>query len=300
MQKDSLGQVRSRSPNQLGGRRLVSRSWSWLTGQLNGRTRLPATAAGERVYAVGDVHGRLDLFRKLLKQLEADAGSQKCPTRIILLGDLIDRGPHSMQMLELARRMQRQNSDRLVVLGGNHEDMLLASAEGNAEAQRLWLRNGGDATLMSYGLDPSEFARLTPRERGRTLEQRVGVDTLVWLEALPSACRSGDYFFCHAGIRPGVALESQRREDLLWIRREFLSSNRFHGAVIVHGHCETDEVEVLPNRINVDTGAYRSGELTAAGLQGPLKWFVSTARRCLYRSDLSETLVGDAHNECAS
>lgn len=252
--------------------------------------RSSSTVACDRVYAVGDVHGRFDLFRHLLNQLEADAFSQATrPSRIILLGDLIDRGPQSSQMLEFARAMQRQNRGRVVVLCGNHEDMLLASADGNADAQRLWLANGGDATLQSYGLDLSAFVRLSPEERGWALRDAVGLETLRWLRALPSAYRLGDYFFCHAGVRPGIALDEQRRQDLLWIRQEFLHSPDFHGAIIVHGHSERHEVEVRPNRINVDTSAYRSGELTAVGLQGPYRWFISTSRKYLNRSEL------DAH-----
>jgi serine/threonine protein phosphatase 1 len=186
--------------------------------------------------------------------------------------------------------MQLQNFDRVVVLCGNHEEMLLASADGNASAQRLWLETGGDATLRSFGLDPTEFMRRAPLNRGDALRQAVGRDMLAWLEALPLVYRSGGYFFCHAGVRPRVPLDEQRREDLLWIRREFLEDEGFHGAVIVHGHSETDEVEVRLNRINVDTAAHRSGKLTAVGLQGSLRWFISTAQQCLQRSDLDAAL----------
>ena len=111
-------------------------------------------------------------------------------------------------------------------------------------------------------------------------------DTLAWLKALPLVYELGSYFFCHAGVRPGVPLKKQRREDLLWIRREFLDSSRSHGAVIVHGHSEMDEIQVARNRISVDTAAYRSGELTAVGLQGPFRWFISTTQRYLNESDL--------------
>ena len=251
----------------------------------------PVTANGERVYAVGDLHGRLDLFRRLIGQLEADVGERGSRrTRIILLGDLIDRGPQSRELLEMARRMQLLNSDRFVVLCGNHEEMLLASADGNSAAQRLWLENGGDATLMSYGVEPAEFIRLTPEQRGGLLWRAVGADTLVWLEALPIFARSADYFFCHAGVRPGVPLDKQRRADLLWIRGDFLSSNRPHGAIVVHGHSETDEIEIKNNRINIDTAAYRSGRLTAVALEGSYRWFVSTTCRYLYRAELEAAL----------
>ena len=178
---------------------------------------LPKPADGERLYAIGDLHGRLHLFRALIKQLETDAaGRGRITTRIIALGAIsIDRGPHSRDLLGLIKRTQLQNGDRFVVLCGNHEEMLLASADGNASAQRLWLENGGDATLRSYGLDPAEFVELTPEQRGGALWRAMGAEMLVWLAGLPAHFRSGDYFFCHAGIRPGISLDKQRREDLL-------------------------------------------------------------------------------------
>jgi serine/threonine protein phosphatase 1 len=254
---------------------------------LRRRRTLPEPAPGERIYAVGDVHGRLDLLRRLLRTLGTDAaGRTQSVARLVFLGDLIDRGPHSRQVLELVRRLQRRNPERILALAGNHEDLLLASARGVAGAQAAWLRNGGEATLRSYRLDPSEFISLAPTERGRRLQQALGTEMLAWLATLPVCWRSGDYFFCHAGVRPGVALKHQRREDLLWIRRAFLDSERAHGAVIVHGHSETDEVEIASNRINVDTAAHRSGELTAVGLQGPCRWLLSTARGYLSRGDL--------------
>ncbi|MXO60040.1 serine/threonine protein phosphatase [Altererythrobacter salegens] len=254
--------------------------------------RLPSTCVGERVYAVGDIHGRLDLFRKLLAQLEEDSQSRKKGTiRIILLGDLVDRGPQSREMLELAKRMELQNRGRLVVLCGNHEDLLLASANGNADAQQIWLANGGDATLASYGLDISQFVQLSPKERGDALKNVVGIDTLDWLKRLPLSYRNGDYFYCHAGVRPGVSLCKQRREDLLWIRQEFLQNTNFHGAMIVHGHSETSEPEIMVNRINIDTRAYSSNELTALGMQGPYRWFVSTARKYVFQSALDASRI---------
>jgi serine/threonine protein phosphatase 1 len=256
---------------------------------------LPEAAPGERVYAIGDVHGRLDLLRRLLRTVRSDAaGMERTDARIVLLGDFVDRGPHSRQVLELIRLLQRRAPDRIVALAGNHEDLLLASARGDAAAQGVWLRNGGDATLRSFGLDPAEFAVSSAAERGRRLRQALGEDMLGWLEMLPLSWRSGDYFFCHAGVRPGVPLNNQRREDLLWIRHVFLDSGRDHGAVIVHGHSETDEAEIAANRINVDTAAHRSGELTAVGLQGACRWLLSTTRSYLSRVDLEAALAWSA------
>jgi len=236
----------------------------------------PATAPGERVYAIGDVHGRLDLLRELVALIERDVRSRaECATRLVFLGDLIDRGPCSSQLLELARRSV-ENSDRVTVLLGNHEDLLLESAYGNAAAQRAWMQNGGDATLRSFGIDPAGLAGASADEFADTLFKVVGDRTIAWLDSLPLWLESGDYFFCHAGVRPKVPLERQRKQDLLWIRKKFLDSKADHGAVIVHGHSEVGEIAVHPNRINIDTAAYRTGRLSAVGLEATLQWNMST------------------------
>jgi serine/threonine protein phosphatase 1 len=247
-----------------------------LAGGIRRRFKLPSTAPGERIYAVGDLHGRLDLLQDLLKQLELDAADREsASTTLLFLGDIIDRGPQSRQLVELIRRSQA-NGEGVVLLCGNHEELLLASAAGNAMAQNVWLANGGDATLRSFGTAPELFAAGSPQERGTMIRQNVGGAVLDWLRSLPLCYRSGDYYFCHAGVRPGVSLEAQERADLLWIRDEFLVSKAWHGAVVVHGHSEADTVEEIHNRINIDTGAYRTGILTAMGLEGTSRWFIST------------------------
>lgn len=238
---------------------------------------LPSTAYDERIYAIGDAHGRLDLLHALLRQMETDVRARgQADTRVIFLGDFIDRGPYSKQILHFARKASRE-SDALIFLLGNHEELLLESAQGNPAMQRLWMQNGGDATIRSYGLDPAELMCRSPEEIADTLFEVVGEDVIGWLDTIPLTYQSGDYFFCHAGIRPGVPLTQQRREDLLWIRDRFTRSSAYHGAVIVHGHSEVDEPVVGPNRINVDTAAYRTGVLSAVGLEGTSLWLVSTA-----------------------
>lgn len=293
MMRRNVRPSRPDTPSLLGGQ-LVAAMFDQLRAlgaDARGSSR-PEAAPGERVYAIGDVHGRLDLLRSLLRTLDADAaGLAREATRIVFLGDLIDRGPHSRQVLELVRFLQRRDPERVVVLLGNHEAMLLAAVEGDPSAQRMWLKTGGDDTLRSYRIDPAEFVRLTAAKRAGLLRRTIGPKMIAWLEARPLAWRSGGYFFCHAGVRPGVSLDKQRREDLLWIRREFLDSTSAHGAVVVHGHSETEAAQAAPNRINVDTGAWRSGELTAVGLQGPFRWFVSTAHRYLNRGDLDAALA---------
>lgn len=236
----------------------------------------PTTLAGERIYAIGDIHGRLDLFQRLLKCLEEDS-NKRGPSRtsLIVLGDIIDRGPYSRQMVEVMFNV-RANVGGVTLLCGNHEELLLHSCSGNGVAQAVWVENGGSATLESYGLDPTKFLELSAQDRGALLRKVIGKDILTWMSQLPIAHRSGDYFFCHAGVRPGIGLNEQKREDLLWIRNPFLADRRLHGAVIVHGHSEVPNVEIRRNRINVDTAAYRSGLLSAVGLEGRSKWIVST------------------------
>ena len=254
----------------------MSRYFVPKTKQGSSAPSLPATADDERIYAIGDVHGRLDLLQVLMQRMEGDVQSRgECPTRVILLGDLIDRGQYSRQLLELA---QRSDSDRVTILLGNHEDLLLQSAYGNAAAQRAWLQQGGDATLRSFGLDSGVLGAVSADEMADALCEAIGDRMLAWLDSLPLWFKSGDYFFCHAGIRPGVPLHRQRRQDLLWIRKKFLSSKQYHGAVIVHGHSETDQLVLDRNHINVDTGAYRTGVLSAVGLQGTLQWSIATNR----------------------
>lgn len=243
-------------------------------------TPLPATADGERIYAIGDVHGRLDLLQTLMQHMERDVQSRgECPTRLIFLGDLIDRGPYSKQLLELAQR-SHESCDRVTFLLGNHEDLLLESAYGNVAAQRSWLQQGGEATLRSLGIDLPTFNEGSAQALADALCEVLGDDMLAWLDSLPLSFQSGDYFFCHAGIRPGVPLQRQRRQDLLWIRKKFLSSKRYHGAVIVHGHSETSQLVFDRNHINVDTAAYRTGVLSAVGLQGNLQWSIASNSKC--------------------
>jgi serine/threonine protein phosphatase 1 len=229
---------------------------------------LPRTAPDERVYAIGDIHGCLSLMMKMLDLIGQDYARSRPGRRmrIIILGDFIDRGRAAGELLEQLREAEQRTS-QVEVLLGNHEAALLDSIAGNVEAQRAWLAFGGAGTLASYGLHPPDEAELGI-EYGRWLQEVIGADTIDWLEERPLSCRSGDFFFCHAGIRPGVHLSRQSREDLLWIREPFLSSKRYHGAVIVHGHTIVPGIDIRTNRIAVDTGAHKSGMLSAICLDG--------------------------------
>lgn len=225
--------------------------------------RRPAGTAGQRLIAIGDVHGRWDLLAHLLKAIEAQIESSPAlPSRLILLGDLVDRGPNSRRVAEFLRDVQR-NSTRVAVLLGNHEQALLDSIEGNPHAQAMWLEHGGLETLASYGVAPPGEDE-DCADFGARVARALGADTIDWLRDLPLSLHIGDYFFCHAGIRPGRALARQAGSDLLWIRDAFLDSDRRHPAIIVHGHSISEEVEIRHNRIGLDTGAYRTGILSAA------------------------------------
>jgi serine/threonine protein phosphatase 1 len=228
---------------------------------------------GQRVYAVGDIHGRLDLFEQLLQRIQADdAARGTADTTLILLGDLIDRGPDSRAMVD--RAMELAQSGKVRVLAGNHEEMLLVSMD-NDEALRHFLRHGGKETLFSYGLDPAEYSRSKLPDLRARLGALVPAEHIAFFHAMEDHIVIGDYLFVHAGIRPGVPIVEQATCDLRWIRREFLDHADWHGHLVVHGHTITDEPDVQPNRIGIDTGAYASGRLTALGIEGGNRWFVS-------------------------
>lgn len=235
----------------------------------------PRTAEAERIYAIGDVHGRFDLLTGLLEKIERHSAALPEPgsQHVIMLGDLVDRGDSSARVLEYLYNVQRQ-TDRLIVLMGNHEELMLRALNGEPEMLRAWMRIGGAATVRSFGLEPPErdgdhAAYL------RRLATVVPEEWVSWLSSLPLSARSGDYFFCHAGIRPGVPLKRQKRTDLLWIRDEFLDDRENHGAVVVHGHSIATEVEIHANRIGIDTGAYQTGVLTALYLEGDRQEIIS-------------------------
>lgn len=236
----------------------------------------PSVPADLCVYAIGDIHGRDDLFAALLDRIDADIAARN-PTeaRIILLGDLIDRGPHSAQVVErcIARDWGRAQPS---FIAGNHEELMLTALGGDLEALRVWRRAGGDAALLSYGVPQAMLERGIGTDILRELTASVPGRHLAFLNAMIDHVAIGDYWFVHAGIKPGVPIEQQRSEHLRWIRGPFLDSNHTHPAIVVHGHTITDTVEERPNRIGIDTGAYASGVLTAIGLSGEDRWYLST------------------------
>jgi serine/threonine protein phosphatase 1 len=231
---------------------------------------------GVRVYAIGDIHGRLDLLDALLAQIEADDRARGAArTEYVFLGDLMDRGPDSRGVIDRLLAFSKGPA-RSRFLKGNHEEVFLRAASGDLKALRFLLRIGGRATIMSYGFDHAEYASLDFEALGARLTERVPAEHVAFLSAFEEMIEIGDYLFVHAGIRPGVDLAAQKASDLRWIRDEFLDSNEDHGKLIVHGHSITDDVDARPNRIGIDTGAFDSGRLTAIGLEGSDRWFLST------------------------
>ena len=234
---------------------------------------MAAVPAGQRVYAVGDIHGRADLFSALIEAIDAeDAALGAAQTSVILLGDLIDRGPDSAGVIRLAQGWQQRRHVR--VLMGNHEEMFLAALE-HEDAMRQFLRHGGREMLLSYPLDPLVYTRAELSEVADLARAVIPAQDIAFIRTFEDMITLGDYLFVHAGIRPGIAPDQQRSADLRWIREPFLDHDESFGAVVVHGHTIFDRIDVRQNRIGIDTGAYRSGRLTALALEGTKRWQVS-------------------------
>ena len=228
--------------------------------------KLPAVPDGVRHYAIGDIHGRLDLYEALIAMIEAEiAAAPSLDHRIILLGDLVDRGPNSAGVVERTRAWQHSRNVR--VLAGNHEEMFLAAFE-KPEALRHFLKHGGRETMLSYGMSSRQLSTLSLEDLFDRLPQLVPQSTRDYIAGFETMIRAGDYVFVHAGIDPARPLGEQKRSDLLWIRERFLSHEGPLEKVVVHGHTIFDHVMDCGNRIGIDTGAFRSGVLTALVLEG--------------------------------
>lgn len=236
------------------------------------RTARPAVPRGRRIYAVGDVHGRLDLFEAMRIAIERDiAAAPDVHPTVILLGDLIDRGPDSAGVLAAARAWSERR--RLHILLGNHEEMFLKAFD-EIEVLRVFLRHGGRETLLSYGISKKKYAAASLPELQKLAGQLVPQADRDFIAGFEDMLEAGDYLFVHAGIQPGVPLEEQSERDLRWIREPFLSHAEDHGQVVVHGHTIAERPELRPNRIGIDTGAYHSGRLTALVLEGTGRRFL--------------------------
>ena len=234
---------------------------------------LPSTPEGTRVYAIGDVHGRDDLLGELAGLIERDCANAPAEAVTLLLGDYVDRGPHSAAVVK--RLAAGRFPTRIRALRGNHEAMLL-SFLADPTVLGFWRWNGGLETLVSYGVDVSRAMRGEGYEAARdALITTLPAAHRRFLEETELSASIGDYFFCHAGVRPGAPLDRQSAEDLLWIRDDFLSCGRPFGKIVVHGHTPVASPDIRANRINIDTGAFATSVLTCLVLEGDERRFLS-------------------------
>jgi serine/threonine protein phosphatase 1 len=223
---------------------------------------------GQRVYAIGDVHGCLDRLASVHEQIAEDLATRPVDDSVLVhLGDYVDRGLDSAQVIDWLEGGAPVPVTRIVNLMGNHEDMMIQALPGtDKDANGTWLSNGGAESLMSWAISrkvpPAEWSSLIPAEHQ------------AFIRGLEISVRYGGYLFVHAGIRPGVALDKQEKQDMLWIREPFLSWKHLHELVVVHGHTPRHDPTILPNRIGIDTGAVMGGVLTCVILEDDKLGFI--------------------------
>jgi serine/threonine protein phosphatase 1 len=228
---------------------------------------LPKAPDNSRIYAVGDIHGCAGLLDMLHAMIAEDAASFPQDLHIVYLGDFTDRGPDSRGVVERVLR-HVPTGFRPHYIKGNHDQALLDFLD-RPDTYRLWHRFGGAETLMSYGVRPPAFdAEQELVVASNALRARMPGEHLRFFRSLEPMLVLGDYLFVHAGIRPGVPIDRQNEQDLMWIREEFLSSRDWSGKVVVHGHTPLPSPVHIANRISVDTGAYATGDLSCAVLEG--------------------------------
>jgi predicted phosphodiesterase len=239
------------------------------------RTAVAASDHPPRCYVIGDIHGRSDLIDRMVDEITRDIEQNPAPASLtVTLGDYVDRGPDSRGVLD--RLARNPFPTEYIALKGNHEE-LLETFLIRPEIGSQWRRLGGLETLHSYKVPVT--ALMVGKgfdEAAQALRQTLPEAHSAFLAGLKLSLTVGGYFLCHAGVRPGVPLESQRAEDLLWIRDEFLSSKDDFGKIVVHGHTPTQSPEVLANRINIDTGAFATGRLTCLVIEDGGLRFLST------------------------
>jgi serine/threonine protein phosphatase 1 len=228
---------------------------------------------GLRIYAIGDVHGRIDLLEQVLARIDADVAAHPHSRAIqVFLGDYIDRGPSSREVLD--RLINRTITHEVVCLKGNHESYVMDFLKNPAILDE-WRQYGGLGTLLSYGLAPSLNAGRTEQAKlAAELDRALPQSHRAFLINLMPSFTCGDFFFVHAGVRPGVPLPLQSEQDLLWIREDFLLCEDDFSKIVIHGHTPVLEPDVRSNRINIDTGAYATGQLTCLVLERDQMLFI--------------------------
>lgn len=242
--------------------------------KLINRDKKPAAAPdGKTIYAIGDIHGCAELLDQLLAKIDADAGGLDA-AQLVFLGDYVDRGPDSKGVIDQLVGL-RKRQPGAVFLKGNHEALLLDFLE-HPQDMAHWLDWGGEETLVSYGL--SGILQRPHEDLAADLLEAMPPEHLAFLKALTLTHREGDYVFVHAGLRPGISLDAQNEDDLLWIRKRFHNTPRDQrpSFTVVHGHQPLKKPLDKGWRIDVDTGACWSGKLTAVVLEGKARRFLST------------------------
>jgi serine/threonine protein phosphatase 1 len=242
------------------------------------RDESPSTG-GRLVYAIGDIHGYPGQLGDLLRLIAEDAAREPAAERplVVFLGDYFDRGPDGRAVVELVLALMEDPRFEVVALKGNHEDALLRFL-ADPEFAPAWIANWGRTTLSAYGVSaPSGFDAAACEAVRARFAEALPARHRAFLAGLQLSVEVGDYLFVHAGVRPGVPLDAQAERDLIWIRYDFLESDEPFGKVVVHGHTPADRPERKANRINVDTGVYFSGTLTAVRLQGEQQTFLQAS-----------------------
>ncbi|MGI4948258.1 MAG: metallophosphoesterase family protein [Janthinobacterium lividum] len=241
-----------------------------------GTVAVSAIPPGHRVYAVGDIHGRLDLLDRLIALIDADdAAKEPVDTTLIFLGDVVDRGPNSAGVVHRLRELQRDRLSTRLLLG-NHEEIFLAALTGEQQAVRTFCRVGGRETLISYGVTELEYERMDYNDVAAALVDLVPRADREFVRNFTDMIVLGDYAFVHAGIDPAIPLSEQQSHSLRWIRQPFLTYRGEFEKVIVHGHTIHHGVEMSRNRIGIDTGAYQTGRLSAICLEGTERHVIQT------------------------
>lgn len=239
----------------------------WKLSSLRSDKKVPQVPAGVRIYAIGDVHGRADLLASLLLQIEVDIALHPISKPItVFLGDYIDRGPDSKQVIDLL--ISPNHTPEMICLKGNHETFLLNFLKTPALLDD-WRQCGGLETLVSYGLKPPMNPSFNDRTRlAHDLANATPESHRKFFQALRLSFVCGDFLFVHAGLRPLIPLQQQSEDDLLWIRDDFLLWDKPFEKIVVHGHTPVLEPDVRFNRINIDTGAFATGRLTCMTIEG--------------------------------
>ncbi len=248
-------------------------------GSKTSKPAYPAVPPGERVYAVGDIHGCIAELDELLRLIDADdAARPAAATTIVFLGDYVDRGPSSATVLSRLVEVRRDRPNTRFLMG-NHEELFMDALAGEHKPLRLFTRVGGRETILSYGMSTDEYDRADYDVLLERMVALVPPSHRTFMASLEDMVIAGDYAFVHAGVHPDSPLDEQRPRDLRWIREPFLAHRKPLEKMIVHGHTIVEEAEATPVRFPIDTGAYLTGVLTALGLEGGDQWLVQTPGR---------------------